>query len=163
MKTAEEVLDRLGRLSAADRAWLLQALSDQAKARLRQVTAALQGHPTDCRAHQSVPETSEELAQQVAWLAAEPAWILALVLGIRPGPWQGRLLARLAPEKRREVMQLRAGVPPLSKKMEEALGRVLAEQASGMPEAPLLSFEDTFERERVGGWRRSLRVAEVGT
>lgn len=160
MKATQDMLDRLGRLSAADRVWILQALSDRAKGRLRQVTAALPNRSLGSHGHPPEPETPEAFLQRAAWLAGEPAWILALVLGSRAGPWQARLLAKLAPGKRREVLQLRAGLPPLSKKMEQALARALREQS---PAAPLpASFEDAFERERVSLWRRSRRVSEVG-
>lgn len=158
MKTAEEVLERLSRLSATDRAWLLQALSDGAKARLRRLTAAMQ----DSSGQHPAAGAYVDLARLVPRLVAEPAWTLALLLSVRPGPWTAQLLARLTPDKRLEVVQLRASLPRVSPVLEEALVRTLAERFATAADAPDPSFDEAFERARSGPWGRS-RLVEVGT
>jgi len=158
MKTPEEVLERLGRLSAADRAWLLQALSDRAKERLRRLTAEARGSSANSEEHPATPWTDVDLEALAPSLAAEPAWTLALLFSIRPGPWQVQVLAKLAADKTLEVMRLRASLPRLSRTMEDALARVLAEQISAAAEAPDTQFQQAFERARVG-MRRRIRIA----
>ena len=162
MRTAEQVLERLRRLSATDRAWLLQALSDGAKAQLRQLTAALSEHSSNSFGRPVAAEAAVDLERLVPRLAAEPAWMLALLLMSRPGPWTAQLLARLAPDKRLEVVQLRASLPRMSPAMEEALARSLAEQIAAAPDGPDPSFEEAFERARFG-LRSRRRLVEVGT
>ena len=158
MKTPEEVLERLGRLSATDRAWLVQALSDPAKERLRRLTAAGRGSATDSEESPATPWTNIDLEQLVPSLAAEPAWTLALLFSVRPGPWQVQVLAKLTADKTLEVMRLRDSLPRLSRVMEDALARVLAEQIAAAAETPDTQFQQAFERARVG-MRRRIRVA----
>lgn len=162
MKTAEEALEELGRVSAADRAWILRALSSPAKARLRLLTAALQEQPSNSDARAPATDSPMDLSRLVPRLAVEPAWVLAVLLGARPGPWTAQLLVRLAADKRLEVMQLRASLPQLSPKMTEALARALSAQFSAAADVPESSFEETFERARSRA-RRWRRLAEVGT
>lgn len=162
MKTAEEALEELGRVSAADRAWILRALSSAAKARLRLLTVTLQEHPSDSGARAPGMDTAVDLSRLVPRLAAEPAWILAVLLRARPGPWTAQLLVRLAADKRLEVTQLRASLPRLSPKMAEALARALSAQLSVAEDVPETSFEETFERARSRA-RRWRRLVEVGT
>jgi hypothetical protein len=166
MKSAEEAVERLSALSPGDRAWLLGALSGSAQARLREL-AARHGSTEhrEIALPSSSPASAVEQALQsmtpekvVACLDAEPAWVLAVLLAMRPWPWEEALLARLSPDRRLEVAQLRVTLPRLSQKLADTLARAFAQRmSSGGATAKVVGFEQVLRgmrlRARRGNWR----------
>lgn len=153
MKTPEQVLETLAHLATADREWILQALSEKARSRLREWVSARTRRPAEPEAN-TAPAGTPDPVPALPRLEGEPTWILALVLSIRSWPWQEALLAKLPPDQRLEVVQLRASLPRASAKIREALMRALVEQArpAEMPDSP---FERTLSRACLRPVRRS--------
>jgi hypothetical protein len=165
MRSAQEAVDALCRLSAADREWILGALSAEARAKLKELAAApQQGGPPRADDHErQEPEGSSAQralidaspAIVVSRLAAEPAWILALVLTLTNWPWQDQLLTGLPADKRLEVAQQRARLPPVSTPLRGALLRALSAQLLAAPAADEHPpFEHALVRARMRTRRR---------
>jgi hypothetical protein len=170
MKSAEEALRRLSEVSAADRDWIVRALSVSAKARLRGLAArhgieragtsppaSLPAAPVAATPPEGDVERTLEAARPasvVSCLEAEPAWILAALLAMRAWSWEESLLARLAPSRRLEVARLRASVPRLSPKLAAVLARTLAQRiaAAGATQEP--GLERMLRRTKPRAWRR---------
>jgi len=97
MKSAEDVLARLCSLAEQDRAWIIEQLPADAKARLL----------GEQRAVSPISSASlAEAAHACAALRTEPAWVLAAILQVQPEPWRTKFLAGLPEWTRLQVQRL---------------------------------------------------------
>lgn len=115
MKSAAEVLEQLGSLAEADRAWILAQLSPGAKARLLEEPQPSATAPFV--APSAVPVDADQISPRMLLarvdaeraahaFATEPAWVLAALLAAEEWPWRAALIARLADPVRMELERL---------------------------------------------------------
>jgi hypothetical protein len=149
MTTIDAMLERLSQLSRRDRQWLLRNLSTEARAVLGQhaasATVAAPTPNSDVPLHEEL--ALDALAPEVvaAELAAQPSWVLAMILSLRSWRWEEALLERTPPVTRLELMQLRSSLPPVSAAMHALVVRTL--RARFLPAAGTqLPFEAVLER-----------------
>jgi hypothetical protein len=145
VKTVVDVLERLGRLSQGDRAWILRNLSAAAQTKLRDnmegrepAARKEEGEATDTRVLELL-----DGAQAAAALAGEPAWLIATLIGMRPWPWEEQMLASIAPVTRMEVKRLRLAAPRVAPAMGQLLLKCSRERVS------ISSFDHLVENART--------------
>lgn len=149
MSAIDSVLERLAQLSRRDRQWLLRNLSSEARAMLHR-HAASAGAPASA-ALDGAMSLHEELALDAldpevvaVELAAQPSWVLAMILSLRSWRWEESLLERTPAVTRLELTQLRSSLPPVSAAMRALLVRTLCglfQPATGLH----LPFEDVLD------------------
>jgi len=140
--TPRNSIDRLSRLEAGDRAWILGQLSAREKAALMDKVCAdtpAEGHaraPTTINTPPPVGDSGIErlraaTANAIAGvLRVEPAWVIAAVLSVEHWPWQGELLQQLPAGLRSDVAQLLSNRRPSAATC-ESLVRLVVTQLGG--------------------------------
>lgn len=141
---------RFERLTAEDRAWILQRLSLNAKVRLAH---ALGAKEEDTQLYEKLHTAqvlraleqcnASEIAHQ---LNGEPAWLVAAVLSASSWGWRSRVMKLLAPNLRSNVEALQRGgltlpLPMLSRLLDILRERVDSVNSPSISEKPLPDFE----------------------
>jgi hypothetical protein len=140
-------MERLARLSRRDRDWILAHLSADAKANLRRQVRRAPGD-TDAEAAGGLPALHDEReldaldgGMVAAYLAAEPSWVIAMIMSVREWRWETQVLAKTPPVTRLEVSQLRGSLPRVSGAMRSLVMRTLRAQL-----LPMLASESRFDQ-----------------
>lgn len=151
VRSAEEVLETLGRLSAEDRHWILSQLPPQARTRLAALT---NGNGTP-RAEEAVATLRTcPSGRIVAALGGEPAWVVHSVVFAREWPWRKEVLQRLPATLRVEVSALERARTRLAPAAGKFLLRALAQRVdtgAGEESAIDSRFESLLRRFGRGG------------
>jgi hypothetical protein len=121
MKSAADVLARLGTLAEADRGWILAQLPAGSKARLLEVPEATAAFAPPPPAAVTAPGSDEQdetsprsmlvkadPRRVIRALEAEPAWLIASLLQLGAWPWRATLLANLSNPVRCDVRRFAA-------------------------------------------------------
>jgi hypothetical protein len=145
--SAEQLIERLARLTRGDRDWILAHLSAGAKANLKRQLGQVASHePTDRPAIDDGRALDAVDADSIAsHLAGEPSWLIAMIMNLRAWRWESHVLAKLPAVTRLEVNQQRGSLPALSAAMQGLLVRTLREQLPGQNSHP--RFDQLLDRE----------------
>jgi hypothetical protein len=149
LSASERLIGRLAQLAARDREWILAHLSEGAKANL--VRHLGQGEATatadrpQALDEERVLDTIEGEAV-TSYLAAEPSWVIALILSLRAWRWEQALLLKLPPLARLEVNQLRHSLTRPSAAMRTLVTRTFREQLTAPASGS--RFEDLLDQAR---------------
>jgi hypothetical protein len=167
MKSPSELLGKLHRLSARDRAWIVEHLSEQERAQLMSTLAEPATVVTDVGLHAveqarqsgaSSADTARTLARVEPRLVAmvtrtEPAWLNAAIAATQDAAWNTAFLESLPAPLRNDVerMQSRQFGPALR----ESVTRLVLARCQG--DVPV---ESAFERllERLSSSRSRKRM-----
>jgi hypothetical protein len=114
LRSPEDVLQTIGRLSPEDRRWILDHLPPDARTRLAALTTGRSPAEDATSAARTAEATATlratSAARIVAALHAEPAWLVRSVVFASDWPWRREVLRRLPATLRLEVAGLeRAG------------------------------------------------------
>jgi hypothetical protein len=154
VRSAEEVLDTIGRLSAEDRQWILTHLPPQARSRLAALTNG-PPRPGDSASAESVGILRTcSSGRIVAALGGEPAWVIHSVVFAQDWPWRKDVLQRLPATLRVEVSSLERARTRLAPAAREFLLRALAQRiGTGVGEESAIDsrFESLLRRFGRGG------------
>lgn len=169
MSAAEDLIERLAQLSRRDRNWILERLSAGAKANLlRQLSPgsgdtaanATGANTTAANSSERPAALQDERALDgldgesvAACLAAEPSWLIAMILGVRGWRWEHQVLARVPPVTRLEVNQLRSSLPRASTAMKGVLIHTLWKRLQA-PQSDL-RFDQLLDRAQSRGAQRT--------
>jgi flagellar motor switch protein FliG len=141
--TPHNSIDRLSRLEAGDRAWILGQLSAREKAALMDKVCADTPAEDPARRASATEEvtapppvgysTSMQLraanASAIAGvLRSEPVWVIAAVLSIEHWPWQAEFMQQLPAGLRADVVQLLSQTRRPSAATCESLARLAVTQ-----------------------------------
>lgn len=149
VRSAEEVLETVGRLSAEDRRWILNHLPPQARTRLAALTSATPRADEAVATLRTCPS-----GRIVAALGGEPAWVIHSVVFARDWPWRKEVLQRLPATLRVEVSGLERTRARLAPAAGEFLLRALAQRVgtgAGEENAIESRFESLLRRFGRGG------------
>jgi hypothetical protein len=133
MRSPQQCIDDLARLSRDDRAWILSRLSPSARAALlgqaREATAA-----KPAAAPRGAPDLNDERTLNeldagfvAGILAHEASWVIAMIMSLRTWAWESQVLSKVPAVTRLEVTQLRVTLPQVSAAMRNLLIRTLRE------------------------------------
>jgi hypothetical protein len=166
----DDLIARLGTLAAADRDWLLEALSPAAREQLLQLTRGELGQDADTPLAQPQPhgaalsataqaspsfDSPASLIAQMAdipvsvlaeVLAAEPIWLTAALLRIAEWPWRAQLLQRLPHVAVCLCPPLDTPSPALSEPLTRALLERVVARAAEIPEPATGRFEGLVQK-----------------
>jgi hypothetical protein len=137
--TPRNSIDRLSRLEAGDRVWILGQLSAREKAALMDKVCAdtpAEGHARIIPITTASPSAGDSAIERLRAataagvaraLRAEPAWLIAAVLSIEHWPWHGEFLQQLPTGLRSDVAQLSSNVRPSAATRESLVRHVVAQ------------------------------------
>ena len=147
LRSTEDVLQTIGRLSPEDRRWILNNLPPDARARLAALTSNYP-HAEEATAAGFGAEAVATLQacspkQMAAALNGEPAWLVHSVAFARPWSWRKDLLQRLPATVRLEVSRLERARTRLAPAAGEFLLRALAQRVATAPQTDTAAATDS--------------------